>query len=212
MVRGESPGYSLTLLGWPLLSTAISVGAVTIGLASLHYHDIMVETEYWWECLIFQCSVGFFLCAMVFTAHTPAIMNQDRLYVWWKSLGIAYLSGYVVGFIISWCVTAYFWVYVLGLRYPIPMMATINQIVGLTLMGIALWSQMPKAWLTVASFKTRAKWMIVFHLTVVVISPFYKVLWIIMANLPEYYQPIMAVVLPLIREGLGEILKMIGLL
>ena len=51
LVRGESPGYSLALLGWPLLATAISVGAVTIGLASLHYHDIMVETEYWWECL-----------------------------------------------------------------------------------------------------------------------------------------------------------------
>ena len=38
----------------------------------------------------------------------------------------------------------------------------------------------------------------------------YWVLWVIMAYVPEDYQPIMAVVIPLFREGLVAILKMIG--
>ena len=38
----------------------------------------------------------------------------------------------------------------------------------------------------------------------------YWVLWVIMAYVPEDYQPIMAVVIPLFREGLVEILQMTG--
>ena len=103
-----------------------------------------------------------------------------------------------------------FWVYVMGFRYPIPLGGIVNQIPGLILMILSLWFQMPKAWRKVASFKNRAKWVIVFHLAGVAISALYWVLWVIMANVPLDYQPIMAVVIPLFREGLLEILKMIG--
>ena len=65
MVRGENLGFSLTLLGWPLLASLISVGAVAIGLVSLPYHDIMVETEYWWKCLALQCNIWMVMCAML---------------------------------------------------------------------------------------------------------------------------------------------------
>ena len=179
-------------------------------MASFPYHDIMVETEYWWECLVFQCNIGYAMFALFFATNTPAIMNQDRLFVWWKSWGLTYVAGYVFGFAITWCVFTMIWIHVMGLRYPIPFGGTICQLVGLALMVVSLWFQMPKAWRMVVSFKSRAKWVIVFHLTVVSIALFYKVLWIIMANLPEDYQPVMAVLIPLIREGLGEILKMIG--
>ena len=105
-----------------------------------------------------------------------------------------------------------FWVYVMGLRYPIPLGGIVNQIPGLILMILSLWFQMPKAWRKVASFKNRAKWVIVFHLTGVGISIAYWVLWIVMAYVPAHYQPIMAIVIPLFRESLVEILKKIGLL
>ena len=210
MVRGESLALPLSLLGWPLLATLLSVGAVAIGLVSLPYHDIMVETEYWWECLVIQCNVWMVMCAMLYSTNTPAIMNQDQLYVWWKSFGITYVAGYIFGYVFSWCATTMFWVYVVGLRYPIPLGGIVNQVFGLILMILSLWFQMPKAWRMVASFKRRAKWVIVFHLTGVGISLAYWVLWIIMAYVPADYQPIMAVVIPLFREGLVEILKMIG--
>ena len=210
LVTGNSLDLPLTLLGWPLLATLVSVGAVTIGLVALPYHDIMVEPEYWWECLVLQCNVWAVMSAMLYATNTPAIMNQDRLYVWWKSFGITYLAGYVFGYIGSWIATTMFWVYVVGLRYPIPLGGIVNQIPGLILMILSLWFQIPKAWRKVASFKNRAKWVIVFHLAGVAISALYWVLWVIMANVPLDYQPIMAVVIPLFREGLLEILKMIG--
>ena len=66
-----------------------------IGLVSLPYHDIMVETEYWWECLIVQCHIWMTMCALLYSTNTPAMMNLDKLYVWWKSFGITYLTGYL---------------------------------------------------------------------------------------------------------------------
>ena len=98
----------------------------------------------------------------------------------------------------------------MGLRYPIPLGGIINQFLGLFYMILSIWFQMPKAWRMVESFKKRAKWMIVFHLTGVAISALYWVLWVIMAYVPDDYQPIMAVVIPLFREALVAVLKMIG--
>ena len=211
LLSGEKLGLPLTLLGWPLLATLLSVGAVAVGLVSLPYHDIMVETEYWWECLVVQCNIWMVTCAMFYATNTPAILNLDRLYVWWKASGITYIAGYVFGYVLSWCLTTMFWVYVMGLRYPIPLGGIVNQMIGLIAMILSLWFQMPKAWRMVASFKTRAKWVIVFHLTGVAISASYWVLWIIMAYVPKDYQPIMAVVIPLFREHLVKILKKIGI-
>ena len=110
LVSGENLGLSLTLLGWPLLATFVSVGAVLIGLVSLPYHDIMVETEYWWECLVLQCNIWMLTSAMLYATNTPAIMNMDRLYVWWKSLGVNYVAGYLFGYCFSWSVSTMFWV------------------------------------------------------------------------------------------------------
>ena len=200
----------MTLLGRPFLATLVAVAAVAIGLVALPYHDIMVEPEYWWECLLVQCNVWMVMCAMLYATNTPSIMNMDSLWTWWKSFGITYFAGYVLGYICSWVGTTMFWVYVMGFRYPIPLGGIVNQIPGLTLMILSLWFQMPKAWRKVESFKSRAKWAIVFHLAGVAISALYWVLWMIMANVPLDYQPIMAVVIPLFREGLLEILKMIG--
>ena len=102
------------------------------------------------------------------------------------------------------------WVYVLGLRYPVPLGGIVNQFLGLLYMILSIWFQMPKAWRMVESFKKRAKWVIVFHLAGVAISALYWVVWIIMGIIPDEYQPIMAVVIPLFRESLVTILKMIG--
>ena len=179
-------------------------------MASFPYHDIMVETEYWWECLVFQCNIGYAMFALFFATNTPAIMNQDLLYVWWKSFGLTYVAGYLFGYVFSWTVTPMFWVYVMGLRYPIPLGGIVNQFLGLFFMILSIWFQMPKAWRMVESFKKRAKWVIVFHLTGVAISALYWVLWVIMAYVPDDYQPIMAVVIPLFREALVAVLKMIG--
>ena len=210
LVNGESLGLPLTLLGRPLLAVLCAVGAVVIGLVTLPYHDIMVNPEYWWECLAVQCNIWMVTCAMLYATNTPAILNLDRLTVWWKSFMITYVVGYIFGYCLSWSVTTMVWVYVMNLRYPIPLGGILNQILGLFFMITSLWIQIPTAFRKVPSFKTRAKWMIAFHLTGVAISALYWVLWVIMAYVPADYQPIMAVVIPLFREGLAEVLQLIG--
>ena len=72
----------MTLLGRPFLATLVAVVAVAIGLVALPYHDIMVEPEYWWECLLVQCNVWMVMCAMLFATNTPSIMNMDSLWTW----------------------------------------------------------------------------------------------------------------------------------
>ena len=179
-------------------------------MVSFPYHDIFVETEYWWECLVVQCNIWMVTCAMFYATNTPAILNLDRLTVWWKSFLITYVVGYIFGYCLSWSVTTMVWVYVMNLRYPIPLGGILNQILGLFFMITSLWIQIPTAFRKVPSFKTRAKWMIAFHLTGVAISALYWVLWVIMAYVPADYQPIMAVVIPLFREGLVKVLKITG--
>ena len=120
------------------------------------------------------------------------------------------MAGYVFGYIGSWIATTMFWVYVVGFRYPIPLGGIVNQIPGLILMILSLWFQMPKVWRKVVSFKNRAKWAIVFHLAGVAISALYWVLWVVMSVVPVDYQPIMAVVIPLFREGLVKVLQYTG--
>ena len=207
LVKGNSLNLSLTLLVRPLLATLVAVAAVAIGLVALPYHDIMVQPEYWWECLLVQCNVWMVMCAMLYATNTPSIMNMDSLWTWWKSFGITYFAGYVLGYICSWVGSTFFWVYVMGLRYPVPLGGIINQILGLITMVLSIIFQLPKAWRKVESFKIRAKWVIIYHLTGVAISALYWVLWVVMSVVPVDYQPIMAVVIPLFREGLVEVLQ-----
>ena len=170
----------------------------------------MVEPEYWWECLVIQCNIWGVMCALLYATNTPAIMNLDRLYVWWKSFAITYVIGYLLGCVATFILFTIIWVYVIKLRHPIPLGGIINQMLGLFTMIISLWFQMPNSWRKVESFKKHAKWVMVFHFVGMAISASYWVLWTIMDKIPEEYQPIMAVVFPLFREGLVEILKMIG--
>ena len=210
IVRGEDLHISMAYLGWPLLSTLIAVGSVAIGLMVYKFHDMMIQPEYWWECLLIQCNIWMAMCALMYAASTPAVINIDTLFVWWKAFGITYVSGYVIGYTFSWSATAMLWVYGFNLRYPIPLGGIVNQALGLFFMIGSLWFQVPKAWRQDPAFNKRIKWTIVFHLYGVAISAFYWVLWIAMAYVPAAYQPIMAVVIPACREGLVAILKYIG--
>ena len=45
-------------------------GAVVVGLVTLPYHDIMVETEYWWECLAVQCNIWMVTSAMLYATNS----------------------------------------------------------------------------------------------------------------------------------------------
>ena len=210
MVRGDDLKIPWWWLWWPILATVASVGAVSIGLVAYKFHDVIAEPEYWWECLLIQCAIWMAMCALMYAASTPAIINMDNIYTWYKACFITFVAGYVFGYIPFWCATTMLWVYGFNLRYPIPMGGILNQFYGLIVMIISLWFQMPKAWRQDVAFNKRVKWTMIFHIYGVAISAFYWVLWILMAYIPADFQPIMAVVIPVCREGLVAILKFIG--
>ena len=102
------------------------------------------------------------------------------------------------------------WVYGLGLRSPVPHIGILAQFLGLGSQMVSLWFQLPARWRRVPAFKTRGKFLMAYHGLGVLISAMYFLIWITMLAVPIDYQPIMAVVLPVCREGFAELLAYLG--
>ena len=209
MVQGKSLNLPLSLLLRPLAATLVAVGAVAVGLSSIPQHDVMVEVKYWWECLMIQCNIVWMtMTAMLFTTTSESVLNLDNV-LSWKNAVFTYICGFTLH-TMSWAGMSFFWVFVLGLRYPVPIIGIWNQFLGLGSQIATVWFGLPKHWRSVRSFKTRGKWLTVYHVYGILISGFYWVIWIILTYIPKDYQPIMAVVLPVCREIVLELLQKIG--
>ena len=109
-----------------------------------------------------------------------------------------------------WSTLTLGWVYGLGLRSPVPHIGILAQFLGLGSQMVSLWFQLPASWRRVPAFKTRGKFLMAYHGLGVCISAMYFLIWITMLAVPIDYQPIMAVLLPVCREGLAKILTFLG--
>ena len=86
-----------------------------------------------WECLAIQCNLGCFsLGAWFFTTTTTYMLNLEGLYTW-KNFVVTWILGSVSCSLV-WVGSMAGWVYILGLRYPAPM-------VGLWATGWGLFAQ-----------------------------------------------------------------------
>ena len=63
------------------------------------------------------------------------------------------------------------------------------------------WFQLPSEWLKIASFRRRAITVLLVHISSVLAVLFY---------IPSTYQPILAICLPIIREGFGLVMSALG--
>ena len=75
---------------------------------------------------------------------------------------------------------------------------------------MSCWFQLPKDWRSVPSFRHRAISVLVVHLCTVLVTLFYSGYWWIFTVFPTYYQPILALALPLIREGFAHMMSLLG--
>ena len=86
-----------------------------------------------WECLIVQCNLGCYsLGAWFFVTTTPFLLNLEGIYTW-KNFLITWFLGSAICSLV-WAGSMVLWVYILGLRYPAPM-------VGLWSTGWGLFAQ-----------------------------------------------------------------------
>ena len=172
-------------------------------------HDVVKEPEYWWECLVLQCDViwvNMSAAFFIFTANS--LMNLDEVFKFKHYLATWFWGCFFYS--ISWCATYAIWVYLLGFRYPLPFTGIINAVFGLSSQIIAVWIQFPKEWSLIPDFRTRRKYLVLTFLICITLSICYLTLWWGFVKSPTNYQWIMALFLPVFREGVGHILSFLG--
>ena len=211
LVRGRGADLDLSwrLLFRPLGAMLIAVCWVSVGLSAIPYHDVMVEVQYWWENTVLQHGLVFFHMSAIFLLTvTSSFLNIDCGFTW-KNWIFTWIFGFITAIIFN-VLAQVAWVYILRLRYPAPFIGLINLFFGLGSQVFVLWFQLPLEWRANACFRSRAKWVVGLHLYSLAVSSFYILAWIVFTLLPLDLQPILAVMLPISREGIGYLLNIIG--
>ena len=104
-----------------------------------------------------------------------------------------------------WSAFYYLWVHILSLPYPMPFIGVTGFLTALPLSFLILVLIFPHSWTAVQSFKTRRKYfMLVIVFTQLIFCTYFG-LEIAFVWLEPGYQWILALALPLIREGLTHI-------
>ena len=75
---------------------------------------------------------------------------------------------------------------------------------------MSCWFQLPASWRALPSFRHRAISVLGVHLCTVLVTLFYSGWWWLFTVIPSNYQPILALALPLIREGFAHLLSFLG--
>jgi hypothetical protein len=209
LVRGEHPTIAFYYLFFPLISLLVVVAAVGSGMSLMPQHDVMVEPNFWWECLAFHCNMCCFsLGAWFFTTTTPFMLNVEGIYGWKNFFG-TWLFGSLICSVV-WAASMAGWVYGLGLRYPAPMVGLWSTSWGLFAQMMSCCFQLPASWRAVPSFWARVQAVILLLLTNVLITLFYFGFWWLFTIVPTTFQPLLALALPFIREVFGHIISALG--
>ena len=208
LVESNFERLSFIYLLRPLAGILLALLFIIGGLVLLPQHDIFKEPYYWWECLVLQCdfiwlnsSAACFITSANYLLNLEGVFTIKHYIITW-AVSAAFYS-------FSWCVTYAIWTPLLGFRYPIPFNGVVNAILGLSSQVFALWFFIPQI-LRTPAIKTRCRYLILTFVFIINVSIACWVLWWIFINVPIDYQWILVIVLPLVREGLWEIIALLG--
>ena len=209
LVAGSHKDIPIKYLMNIVLGIAVTLACVFTGLNLFPLHDIMEHPTSWWECMLIQCNVGCFsLAAWAFLTTTTALINLDGVFNWNN-----WLKTYLIGSLTNtavWLAQMVVWVYILGYRYPVPMIGLWSTGCGLTAQGVSCWFQLPRHWLQSGAFRKRVRSALTSHFLTVIITLFYCGCWLAFTIVPNKQQPILALLLPVFREVFGYIQETIG--
>ena len=182
---------------------------IIVGLVVLPQHDVFLQDEYWWECLVVQCNLVWInTSAMFFIATANIFINLEGVFTF-KHYLITYFVS-MVFYSFSWVATYAIWTLLLGFRHPIPLVGIVNAVMGLSSQVFATWFLFPKAIMSKA-IKTRVKFMIANFFLVINTSIVYLILWSGFSNVPLDYQWTVVLALPVVRETFGWLNCYLGL-
>ena len=115
-----------------------------------------------------------------------------------------FLVNYLVNLMIIpivWSAWYLLWVHVLGLRYPMPFIGLSGYLAAMVITFINIIFWFPKSWHSSGAFRRRRKFFIyVIIYTQVIIFTYFLLEWAFTIISPDY-QWVLAISLPIIREG-----------
>jgi hypothetical protein len=105
----------------------------------------------------------------------------------------------------SWSSLYYFWVHILGLRYPMPFIGLIGSTLAVLVTFLLILFKFPKSWQIKEEFKIRKMFfLLVIFFTQIILFTYLFLEWAF-ARINSSYQWLFALTLPFIREGLTNV-------
>ena len=161
-------------------------------------HDIIQNQHYWYEFpsqLLFGLLPNW-VAMIIFRCKYYMNINKMK----WIHIGlIMWLSAGIVTFI-YFAGAYYFWSVFLGLHYPMPMMGYMYAFIMMVTLYTSLWNQFPAEWRQNDIFRRRLVSFFVALLLNQACVFEYAIITKLFILIPENYQWIAALFLPIIRE------------
>ena len=157
--------------------------------------------EFWYEHLF----VGAYTFAIVFVWRATlsgAYMNCDELLLP-RNMGLMALSG--ITYILLFLVTSYYvWTSIFAYKYPIPLSAYMTVIPGYIVPILILWFLFPPERRQVKELQKRMSYIILHNFNTLIVPICYNIV-ILLIKGADTYQPIVALLLPALREVYSRI-------
>ena len=185
-----------------------SVVGVCILLSSpvilIPQHDTIMFPQYWYELLLtfsLTYPIHWTLLAMLDNKYLLKItyLTAPKTYL---TLGIAPM----IGFIVVYCSLYLFWTFHLDYNFPMPLACFISQVMWLVFI-VMMWCQFPKDLRLGKESRKRLKSFVCYLIWVFLISYVYNTLQMMLKKMPQKVQPIMAIILPIMRSIDAKVLK-----
>ena len=178
--------------------------------------DVLKHGDHWYECML-MCALfspsklgmndlilihlSLLVLFVLFQISSGAVWLGVRQLLSWR----LFVTNYIVMLAIVmtvWTACYFLWVHMLVLPYPMPFIGLPGYLIALpTTNLILLFFCFPKSWMAIQSFKERRKYFVLVILyTQLIFFTYFALEWAFV-EINKSYQWILAVTLPLIREG-----------
>ena len=187
---------------WFVVMYGLSGIILSILLASIiiliPVHNVLEEPHYWYESMIttnFNFILSAVACGLLYCSYCINIdyiktLKHFLTFYCWTSLIFIILR---VSF---W----FIWTCILSYRHPMPFFGTVSSSIALCFSQIVLWFQFPRQWRKNKGLQRRFGFYILSFLSILLMFTEYTIYTKMFISVPEKYQWILGLLLPLIRE------------
>ena len=205
-VFDESSDFSWLELFLYTISITLFGFVLTLPLDFIPLHNVIQHPEYWYELLLigtFNASVG-----AVSLCITCSYLLNIRFIRNWKNIAFVVGCG-ILAMIFIVLFTYVLWTLILGYQYPIPFLGIIISYFTLNVLTITVWFLFPVEWRQQPELQARMKFYFLFVQFMFLIPVIVNIIVGLLMKIKNQWQPFVALLLPLSREIVLRINKII---